>query len=82
MQGILIVQQAHRLDQLSMSVAKLRRHSGHPQAGPQRYAGPMATGVLPVFSGGASKAVDLQLNHTKSLPRCPPAGRSAPIPGM
>ena len=26
----------------------------------------MATGVLPVFCGGASKAVDLQLNHDKS----------------
>ena len=26
----------------------------------------MATGVLPVFCGGASKAVDLQLNHNKS----------------
>lgn len=27
---------------------------------------PMATGVLPVFCGGASKAVDLQLDHTKA----------------
>ena len=27
---------------------------------------PMATGVLPVFCGGASKAVDLQLDHDKS----------------
>ncbi|MEF2762221.1 MAG: tRNA pseudouridine(55) synthase TruB, partial [Faecalibacterium prausnitzii] len=27
---------------------------------------PMATGVLPVFCGGASKAVDLQLNHDKT----------------
>ena len=27
---------------------------------------PMATGVLPVFCGGASKAVDLQLDHTKT----------------
>ena len=26
----------------------------------------MATGVLPVFCGGASKAVDLQLDHTKT----------------
>ena len=26
----------------------------------------MATGVLPVFCGGASKAVDLQLDHTKA----------------
>ena len=27
---------------------------------------PMATGVLPVFCGGASKAVDLQLDHDKA----------------
>ena len=51
----------------SMDVcAKLRGILGTRKLGHSGTLDPMATGVLPVFCGGASKAVDLQLNHDKT----------------
>ena len=65
MQGILIVDKP--MDWTSFDVvAKLRGVLGTRKLGHSGTLDPMATGVLPVFCGGASKAVDLQLNHDKS----------------
>ena len=65
MQGILIVDKP--TDWTSFDViAKLRGILGTRKLGHSGTLDPMATGVLPVFCGGASKAVDLQLNHDKS----------------
>ena len=65
MQGILIVDKP--TDWTSFDViAKLRGILGTRKLGHSGTLDPMATGVLPVFCGGASKAVDLQLDHTKA----------------
>ena len=73
MQGILIVDKP--MDWTSFDVvAKLRGVLGTRKLGHSGTLDPMATGVLPVFCGGASKAVDLQLNHNKS---CWPCCRSS-----
>ena len=65
MQGILIVDKP--TDWTSFDViAKLRGILGTRKLGHSGTLAPMATGVLPVFCGGASKAVDLQLDHTKA----------------
>ena len=65
MQGILIVDKP--TDWTSFDViAKLRGILGTRKLGHSDTLDPMATGVLPVFCGGASKAVDLQLDHTKA----------------
>ena len=65
MQGILIVDKP--MDWTSFDViAKLRGILGIRKLGHSGTLDPMATGVLPVFCGGASKAVDLQLDHTKT----------------
>ena len=65
MQGILIVDKP--ADWTSFDViAKLRGILGTRKLGHSGTLDPMATGVLPVFCGGASKAVDLQLDHTKA----------------
>ena len=65
MQGILIVDKP--TDWTSFDViAKLRGMLGTRKLGHSGTLDPMATGVLPVFCGGASKAVDLQLDHTKA----------------
>ena len=65
MQGILIVDKP--MDWTSFDVvAKLRGVLGTRKLGHSGTLDPMATGVLPVFCGGASKAVDLQLDHDKS----------------
>ena len=65
MQGILIVDKP--MDWTSFDViAKLRGILGTRKLGHSGTLDPMATGVLPVFCGGASKAVDLQLDHTKA----------------
>ena len=65
MQGILIVDKP--TDWTSFDViAKLRGILGTQKLGHSGTLDPMATGVLPVFCGGASKAVDLQLDHTKA----------------
>ena len=65
MQGILIVDKP--MDWTSFDVvAKLRGVLGTRKLGHSGTLDPMATGVLPVFCGGASKAVDLQLNHDKA----------------
>ena len=47
-------------------MAKLRGVLGTRKLGHSGTLDPMATGVLPVFCGGASKAVDLQLDHDKA----------------
>ena len=65
MQEILIVDKP--MDWTSFDViAKLRGILGTRKLGHSGTLDPMATGVLPVFCGGASKAVDLQLDHTKA----------------
>ena len=65
MQGILIVDKP--TDWTSFDViAKLRGILGTRKLGHSGTLDPMATVVLPVFCGGASKAVDLQLDHTKA----------------
>ena len=65
MQGILIVDKP--TDWTSFDViAKLRGILGTRKLGHSGTLDPMATGVLPVFCGGANKAVDLQLDHTKA----------------
>ena len=65
MQGILIVDKP--TDWTSFDViAKLRGILGTRKLGHSGTLDPMATGVQPVFCGGASKAVDLQLDHTKA----------------
>ena len=65
MQGILIVDKP--TDWTSFDViAKLRGILGTRKLGHSGTLDPMATGVLPVFCGGASKAVDLQLDHDKA----------------
>ena len=65
MQGILIVDKP--TDWTSFDViAKLRGILGTRKLGHSGTLDPMATGVLPVFCGRASKAVDLQLDHTKA----------------
>ena len=65
MQGILIVDKP--TDWTSFDViAKLRGILGTRKLGHSGTLVPVATGVLPVFCGGASKAVDLQLDHTKA----------------
>ena len=64
-QGILIIDKP--TDWTSFDViAKLRGILGTRKLGHSGTLDPMATGVLPVFCGGASKAVDLQLDHTKA----------------
>ncbi len=78
MQGILIVDKP--MDWTSFDVvAKLRGVLGTRGLGHSGTLDPMATGVLPVFCGGASKAVDLQLNHDKTY-RATLRWVHAPIP--
>lgn len=65
MQGILIIDKP--MDWTSFDVvAKLRRPLGTRKIGHSGTLDPMATGVLPVFAGTASRAVDLQQNHDKT----------------
>ena len=65
MQGSLIVDKP--MDWTSFDVvAKLRGGLGTRKLGHSGTLDPMATGVLPVFCGGASKAVNLQLSHDKA----------------
>ena len=65
MQGILIVDKPTGWTSFDV-IAKLRGILGTRKLGHSGTLDPMATGVLPVFCGGASKAVDLQLDHTKT----------------
>ena len=65
MQGILIVDKPTNWTSFDV-IAKLRGILGTRKLGHSGTLDPMATGVLPVFCGGASKAVDLQLDHTKA----------------
>ncbi len=65
MQGILIVDKPVGWTSFDV-IAKLRGVLGTKKLGHSGTLDPMATGVLPVFCGGASKAVDLQENHDKT----------------
>ncbi|MCI2047134.1 MAG: tRNA pseudouridine(55) synthase TruB [Faecalibacterium sp.] len=65
MQGILIVDKPTGWTSFDV-IAKLRGVLGTKKLGHSGTLDPMATGVLPVFCGGASKAVDLQENHDKT----------------
>ena len=65
MQGILIVDKPRGWTSFDV-IAKLRGVLGTRKLGHSGTLDPMATGVLPVFCGGASKAVDLQLDHNKT----------------
>ena len=65
MQGILVVDKPAGWTSFDV-IAKLRGVLGTRKLGHSGTLDPMATGVLPVFCGGASKAVDLQLNHDKT----------------
>lgn len=64
MQGILIVDKPAGWTSFDV-IAKMRGVLGTRKLGHSGTLDPMATGVLPVFCGGASKAVDLQLDHDK-----------------
>ena len=65
MQGILVADKPAGWTSFDV-VAKLRRVLGTRKLGHSGTLDPMATDVLPVFCGGASKAVDLQLDHDKT----------------
>lgn len=65
MQGILVVDKPAGWTSFDV-IAKLRGVLGTRKLGHSGTLDPMATGVLPVFCGAASKAVDLQLNHSKT----------------
>lgn len=65
MQGILIVDKPAGWTSFDV-IAKLRGVLGTKKLGHSGTLDPMATGVLPVFCGAASKAVDLQENHDKA----------------
>ncbi len=65
MQGILVIDKPAGWTSFDV-IAKLRGVLGTRKLGHSGTLDPMATGVLPVFCGGASKAVDLQLNHDKT----------------
>ena len=65
MNGILIVDKPTDWTSFDV-VAKLRGILGTRKLGHSGTLDPMATGVLPVFAGPASKAVDLQTDHTKA----------------
>ena len=80
MQGILIVDKP--MDWTSFDVvAKLRGVLGTRKLGHSGTLDPMATGVLPVFCGGASKAVDLQLDHDQAY-RAVTGAVSSTVPVM
>ena len=63
--GILIVDKPTGWTSMDVC-AKIRGILREKRVGHAGTLDPMATGVLPVFCGGASKAVDLQLDHTKA----------------
>ena len=65
MNGILIVDKPSDWTSFDV-IAKLRGILGTRKLGHSGTLDPMATGVLPVFVGGARKAVDLQLCHDKA----------------
>jgi tRNA pseudouridine55 synthase len=65
MQGILVADKPAGWTSFDV-IAKLRGVLGTRKLGHSGTLDPMATGVLPVFCGAASKAVDLQLNHDKT----------------
>lgn len=65
MQGVLVVDKPAGWTSFDV-IAKLRGVLGTRKLGHSGTLDPMATGVLPVFCGAASKAVDLQLNHDKT----------------
>lgn len=64
-QGILVVDKPAGWTSFDV-IAKLRGLLGTRKLGHSGTLDPMATGVLPVFAGAASRAVDLQPNHDKT----------------
>ena len=65
MNGILIVDKPVGWTSFDV-IAKLRGALHTRKIGHSGTLDPLATGVLPLFIGGAVKAVDLPQNHTKS----------------
>lgn len=65
LQGILVVDKPAGWTSFDV-IAKLRGVLGTRKLGHSGTLDPMATGVLPVFVGPASKAVDLQADHDKT----------------
>lgn len=65
LQGILVVDKPAGWTSFDV-VARLRGVLGTRRLGHSGTLDPMATGVLPVFAGPASKAVDLQTDHDKA----------------
>ena len=65
MQGILIVDKPAGFTSFDV-VAKLRGICKTRKIGHSGTLDPMATGVLPVFIGGAARAVDMQQNTDKA----------------
>ncbi len=65
MNGILIVDKPSGWTSFDV-IAKLRGVLGTRKLGHSGTLDPMATGVLPVFAGAASKAVDMQPDHNKT----------------
>ena len=75
MNGILIVDKPAGWTSFDV-IAKLRGALHTRKIGHSGTLDPLATGVLPLFVGGAVKAVDLPQNHQKKL-SCDPALRGA-----
>ena len=75
MNGILIVDKPAGWTSFDV-IAKLRGALHTRKIGHSGTLDPLATGVLPLFVGGAVKAVDLPQNHQKKL-SCHPAFRGA-----
>ncbi len=65
MQGIIVVDKPEGFTSFDVD-AKLRGICGTRRIGHGGTLDPMATGVLPVFVGGATKAVDMQLRADKT----------------
>ena len=74
MQGILVVDKPEGFTSFDV-VAKLRGICGTRRIGHGGTLDPMATGVLPVFVGGAAKAVDMQERADKMYPATMLLGR-------
>ncbi len=65
MTGILIIDKPTDFTSFDV-VAKLRGICGTKKIGHSGTLDPMATGVLPIFIGEATKAIDMQENHDKT----------------
>ena len=74
MQGIMIVDKPAGWTSFDV-IAKLRGVLGTRKLGHSGTLDPMATGVLPVFFGGASKAVRSAAGSHQDIPGCAAAGQ-------